>query len=440
MFSAGTAKVCINPLSPCEMSGFAAREGEWQDIHDSLWVKSFVLVNEDSTFVLLSLDVIGLDFSTIQKIKDTLTRKYGLNIDSILISTTHTHAGPATLENANLGKVNKQYLEQIIEQCSVCVHQALSNMEAVELKFGKGSCPEVGKNRRDLNGITDPDVLVLSIYRKCNNQLQTVIVNYTCHPTVLGPKNLYLSADYPYYLYEVIENVYNKPNVLFINGAAGNINVGHHASDSISGKAGNIRTFSQAKKHGYTLAAEVLKAIEHSEAIDDFSLLIQQVNMNLTISSHDIARAVQKEITSIKQVEKATLTGGNLKMLEVKECWIERWRDTTHQDFHIEFSILIGKIGPTLFVTLPGEFFVELGLSIKKAFPQQSVFIFGYSNGNLGYVPNKASYPHGGYEIDEAFQMYNFPAPFPIETGEKIITTAITVLNRLQTNDTPNKE
>ncbi|QHE53038.1 hypothetical protein GS400_13860 [Pontibacillus sp. HMF3514] len=413
------------------MAGFIAREGYYEGIHDDLWMKSVVLQEDDSKLILLSLDIIGLEGITINKIKDSLTHHFGVDSDSVMISTTHTHAGPATLENANLGYVSQEYINYIVKKATECVNLALLDLEEVELRYGKGICREVGKNRREVTGMTDPEVLVLSVYKANHNELKTVVVNYACHPTVLGPDNVQLSADFPYYLYQAIERIYEDPNVLFINGAAGNINVGHHAHDSINGKSFNKRTFTEAKRHGYTLAGEVVKVIEQSESIHDFSILYKQMKMSITFTVNDMVQSINNELKSLKHIDKNKLKLGQQKMIQLKEKWSSIWLNNTNEDHQIHYSLSVGRIGPILFVTLPGEFFVELGLLVKQAFPQHPVLIFGYTNGSLGYVADQSSYIHGGYEIEEAYQAYGFPLPIPIGTGEAIIKNAVSVLKTI---------
>ena len=57
------------------------------------------------------------------------------------------------------------------------------------------------------------------------------------------------------------------------------------------------------------------------------------------------------------------------------------------------------RIGDFVFVTFPGEIFVEVGLRIKKQSPFPKTFIAGYSNGEIsGYAPTADSYDKQAYE------------------------------------------
>src|SRR6476659_1328743 len=50
-------------------------------------------------------------------------------------------------------------------------------------------------------------------------------------------------------------------------------------------------------------------------------------------------------------------------------------------------------------VSLPGEIFVELGLSVKAGSPFRQTVIAELANGSIGYVPTRVAYAHGNYEV-----------------------------------------
>jgi hypothetical protein len=84
-------------------------------------------------------------------------------------------------------------------------------------------------------------------------------------------------------------------------------------------------------------------------------------------------------------------------------------------------------IGDLVLVSAPGELFVELGLAIKAG-AAGHCFICGFSNDNIGYIPARRAYPHGGYEIAEAYKYYGYPAALAPEAGELVVTTALALL------------
>jgi len=50
------------------------------------------------------------------------------------------------------------------------------------------------------------------------------------------------------------------------------------------------------------------------------------------------------------------------------------------------------------FVSMPAEYFVQLGLRIKQgAYPRRALVV-SCANGMVGYVPHREAFPRGGYE------------------------------------------
>ena len=57
------------------------------------------------------------------------------------------------------------------------------------------------------------------------------------------------------------------------------------------------------------------------------------------------------------------------------------------------------KVGPFLFLTIPGEPMVEYSFKLEKAIADRATpIIVGYSNGNIGYIATEDAYKVGGYE------------------------------------------
>lgn len=74
-------------------------------------------------------------------------------------------------------------------------------------------------------------------------------------------------------------------------------------------------------------------------------------------------------------------------------------------------------------VSLPGEIFVELGLSIKKRSPFQHTFLVELANESIGYIPDRRSFAEGNYEPESARC-----AP---GSGERLVEAAVSLLQSL---------
>ena len=89
----------------------------------------------------------------------------------------------------------------------------------------------------------------------------------------------------------------------------------------------------------------------------------------------------------------------------------------------LALSLVAAAPAPAI-VSLPGEIFVELGLAIKKASPFKHTFIAELANGSIGYIPNRAAYPEGKYEIVSARCAEG--------SGEMLVDAAVKLLKELR--------
>ena len=80
-------------------------------------------------------------------------------------------------------------------------------------------------------------------------------------------------------------------------------------------------------------------------------------------------------------------------------------------------------------VSLPGEIFVELGLSIKAASPFAQTHIVELANGSIGYIPNRSAYVEGNYEVESARCGEG--------SGEQLVQAAVQMLEELKTRARP---
>ena len=87
------------------------------------------------------------------------------------------------------------------------------------------------------------------------------------------------------------------------------------------------------------------------------------------------------------------------------------------------FNLTAGRVGDIAFVGFGGEVFNEIGKAVKTASPFRSTFVFTHCNGVAGYVPTRASYAEGGYEVQTS--------PFAPGADEQLIEAALQALREL---------
>jgi hypothetical protein len=57
------------------------------------------------------------------------------------------------------------------------------------------------------------------------------------------------------------------------------------------------------------------------------------------------------------------------------------------------------RLGSAAFVFVPGELFVEIGLSIRASSSSAPTWVVGYAEDYVGYIPTERAFEEGGYEL-----------------------------------------
>ena len=88
----------------------------------------------------------------------------------------------------------------------------------------------------------DPPVDALVLRDAVTSEPVAALVGHACHPVVLDATNTRVTADYVHFLRRELEDAWGCP-VVFLTGAAGDVNTGHSAEASYSGVRAAGRTF-----------------------------------------------------------------------------------------------------------------------------------------------------------------------------------------------------
>ena len=97
------------------------------------------------------------------------------------------------------------WFENVARWSAEAASEAMANLQPVHARYGRGEC-RINCNRRastsngerflgvNLNGPCDHEVLVVRLDTTENKPFAT-LVNYACHPTIMGPPNRLITPD-----------------------------------------------------------------------------------------------------------------------------------------------------------------------------------------------------------------------------------------------------
>jgi neutral ceramidase len=422
---AGFAEIEITPPVGTLKAGWIV-EIVSEYVLDPLHARAALFESGGERLAFVQLDLLSIRWTQVNDIRRRVEARYGFPGRNIMVSATHTHAGPAT---GRAGDVRRDdaYVETLVERVGEVFGQALERREEVEVGFGSVFEFEVAHNRRVvmrdgtvrthgtfdhqdalcLEGPIDPEVAVIAA-RNRQGELPGALVNFACHPTHHGPDGAF-SAGFPGVLAAEMK-ARGCPVTLFLNGAAGNM----HTADPYRG--GRDMPMEEA---GRCLAVDTARAIEEMAFRNELRLASR-------------SRTLQLPYREITEAEVQGTARGAQRFVDPAAydrsipALVERIRQRGSQPAEAQVHFL----DEWAVAALPGECFVEIGLRIKeRAWPRRALVI-AYANGMVGYVPHREAFARGGYET--TFTDSSRLAP---QAGEMLADGAVALIREKVTED-----
>lgn len=411
MLRAGFSKICISPPIGAPLAGFAARHEVSKGIHDDLYARALVLENAESAVAIVSVDVLALSSEFIKRVRNAIQASTGLSPDSVMIASTHTHAGPVTIStffNPH-ESVDSHYMDKLAESIQESVSTAWRLRFPARVGVGVGYVEGVGVNRRssDQKPI-DEQIGIIKVTDEDANT-RCVLINYSCHPTVLGPDNLQVTGDFPAFAVKEIESALGDGGfAMFVNGTQGNISMGHSSELSAIGIITPGRTFARAAELGHLLSVATQATLPSIQVDDNPTLKTLAIPVALPIKKYP---TVDETLRSLHEAEAnltALISNNGDNTDQVRRARSEQLYASINNFYARETVVFADgmlpielqgiRINDAIFVAVPAEVFVEIGLSIKEK-ASCPTFLVGIANGYIGYLPTTAAHEVGGYEV-----------------------------------------
>jgi hypothetical protein len=429
----GTAAVKITPPLGTPVAGYYSTRGS-DGVLDDLYAKVAVLDDGRTQAALVVCDLITMPRATVLEARRLIQQQTGLPGSQVMISATHTHTGPVLTEELPSDEIGgggsaaaRKYTAELPSMIAQGVQQARSRLAPVRTSYARGHEDRLAFNRRfwmkdgtlgwnpgkhNPNTIRpaspiDPEVGVV-YFETTDARPVLTYVNYAMHPDTTG--GLKFWPDFPGVLAHRLAE-YKGPEMLTIfgNGACGNIN---HVNVQWSNRQHGPE---EAIRLGTILAGNVLKAYMDLEPAADVSLQVRSQVLALPL-----APVTEKDLAEAREVIRR---GRKAKFLEQVQAYKALDVAARHgKPWEAEVQVVaLGR--EVAWVALPGEVFVELGLSIKAASPFRQTQIVELANGSFGYIPHRSAYAEGNYEVVSARCAEG--------SGEMLVTAATRILAEL---------
>jgi hypothetical protein len=391
----GFSKVNITPpILTCSNGGMYDKPEDFHlGVHDELFVRAIVLQEGDKRAALVSADLINMLIPYALNIKAMIKEHCDIPPENVILHATHTHSGPFSYKRKK-GIRNAAYWEITEQNIAGAVYMANSNMQEFYVGTGRTTL-DCTLNRRILmddgkvlylsrhpglipNQPVDEEVGVIS-FSKLDKRPLITVMHYSCHPFTVAFVPRQISADFPgAAVYHVEKRLFGS--AMYINGASANIHPKRHAEG-----------FDAMEEFGMALAEKTLDVIPFIDAAKGKNLrtICESIQLDLIPDKVDITEDI------------SDYRSGN--------------------QFNLELTII--ALNDVAFVAIPGEYFVEFQLEIKKKSPFKNTFLLTSSNGYVSYIPNAIAYEQGGMEVESA--------KFQKGSGEKVRDKILEMLKKI---------
>lgn len=432
---AGAAAISITPPEGAPLAGYY-RKRLSEGVLDDLYSKAIVVELSGVKAAIVVCDILTLPRHVIESARKLIEDQTDIPGANVMVGATHSHTSPvvsgentrdmldggdsdaATRYTATLPALIAQSvieanrkLAPVRASATIAREDGISFNRRFWMRDGQVSWnpPKFDKNIIRPAGPIDPEIGFLYLETPDAKPIASVI-NFAMHSDTVGGQKI--SADYMGQLSRLLAESKGKEMLtLFALGACGNIN---HRDVFWRD---NQKGINEAFRIATVLAGAINRSWDDLKPLSAGAIQMRSEIVKLPlapISDEDVAKA--SEVVKRLNDPKTTFVE------QVKAFQVLDIKKRNGRPLEVEVQVIsIGK--DVAFVSLPGEVFVELGLSIKKASPFPYTMIVELANGSVGYIPNKPAYQEGNYEV--------VSARCAAGSGELLVTAAVKLLSEM---------
>jgi hypothetical protein len=431
---AGAASIEITPPVGAFLAGYPHARRDSTGVHDPLLSCALYLRREDQQALIIANDVIYVSKASVIRCRERIARATSVPGANILISATHTHSGPKTLDpiatsgDEAVPRTDEAYVRFLEDRIVEIAGRAVAHMRPAEAGLATADASGVGTNRRDVNGAKDLEVPVMVMRDTSSHRPIAAMLVCSMHPTVLHEDSTLISGDFPAMarLQLQRELLGDHCVVLYHTGPAGNQSPRHVT---------RANTFEEAERLGAILANSARKVIPTIEYSRDRRLHCRSASILLPLRSFPSESEALAKLTCVRNrlddLRRSNASRTQIRTAEVDSFGAEETltlarasrRGLLQQAADAASPAEIQRIslGDWTFIAWPGEMFVEFALAVKAKHP--NTFLISYANGELqGYLVTREAALEGGYESQNAI----FQSP---ESGELLVQKTLELLS-----------
>jgi hypothetical protein len=289
--------------------------------------------------------------------------------------------------------------------------------------------------------------MTLLVWQNLQGKNVVALTSYACHG--VGVLSQGLGSDIPGALAESIGHQLGAP-CLFLQAAAGDVNPTtvtatrsemlawvEHTMQSIAGiedalQPAEVEDFRAAETWLDLSYAALPGEAEAQKRLDDLLRIAEG-----DVTSTDLQEALGAFKNTMNLPPDAILDPLQSRFLALA---LAEAAHTTLAAVHAGGGLLPQKLhvaawrlGEILLVFMACEALAATGYRLRSLAPEMVLMPVTYLSPLLGYLPDREALLMGGYEVNEAWRFYGHPAPFAVDSEERVLEATTRLLASLLT-------
>lgn len=422
---AGVARRDITPpVGIYARSWGAARHDAAEGIHRPMTATVLALRggDVDQPLILAVIDAGWWQLATDEwHVRGALIEALGVPVPNVIISCTHTHAGPSlSLADTDKpgGHLIRPYLDRMRDALIEASREAIARCAPAVLTWANGRCdlatnrdlPEPDEcgtgvspvdtqagrpcHKRIVCGfnpaVTADDTLLIGRICEPTGCVMATIVNYACHPTTLAWDNRLISPDYVGAMREIIERDTGEAPCLFLQGASGELSPREQYVGDPAIADANGRRLGYAALATLQAMLPPKQMLKYAGVVESGAPLATWKRASFAPSSAISAEAVKvplplKKLPSIDELSREMEACTDRTMAERIRRKIRIIRDVGNGP-NCEIPVWFWKLGPSFIVAQMNEAYSHFQLALRGMFPDYAVAVVNLANGACGYL------------------------------------------------------
>ena len=442
----GIARRLINPPPRVELAGLGYYLNRtWQRVRDDLTATALVISDSAGHSVaLLALDLMYNDAAFTDTIRHLAAAETDLSPGAICVNCSHTHNAPTAGFIRGAGERDEPYLAFAAAQAAAAVSDAWRQRQPARLLTGWSELSGMTFNRARENGPTDNRVSVLRADTAGGHPL-AIAVNFHSHCTAHMEVDLHaVSRDWPGEVVDQLQTALPGATALYLQGTAGDVNFRREFN-------GTEKRFEPARAVTKTVLHTRLRPIPPTGiACSNRTVLLPTRRWQRQEINRDRAEALHRLKTGdtagwldglarncVNQPHRLPLRyGGSVeKAMQAIARFAVDWTSDILPKLDslpetLDVPVMAIRMGDTYFAAHPAELFTTFGLDLRRRWPHPDLFVLGYCNGSIGYLPDASEIDRGGYA---ALQSPKFTGQFPFtaNSGPALVDGLLAALSKV---------